>query len=374
MSTFTPESAWVAAAVAEVLLARHERRVPRSVPRDHAIVVDAVPAAASAHRVVPLVAPHAHALGLPPAVMARLHRSHRRAIVTGLAVAADTALVDEVLTAAGIEHLVVKGATLDALLGHAPGTRGPSDIDVWVPPDAVAAAGRALTGEGWLRRAAMADYPRPEDGWPWRLLVWGGKELPYERPDRSSIDLHWRLTNGRRHLSFDFADALGAATTVTIGGRAVPTLDPAHALEHLAAHGRKEAWPYLRQVVDVVETAERVGAERLTRLATAHPEIASAIGVARFAAPWLDDVVDLGPGERRRGAEAWRGCLGLTHGYHLRMGLEGVAAWRSRFRHEWWTFRSAPSWRVRFGLDTRVALRIAIHVGRWHHRRHDRGR
>lgn len=359
MADNAPGTRWVVRAITEVLAARRAGRSADAVPPPASD--DDVVAVARAHRVVPVVSDAAADLGAPPRVRTGLHRAHLRSTTHGLAVAADSARVSQLLAGADVPHLVCKGAALDALLGHPPGARGAGDVDVWVALDGVAAAVGLLHDAGWPRRSTLAHYPEPADGRAWRLLLWGGKELPFDRAGATSVDLHWRLTSGHRHLSFDFGQARRASVPVAIGATVVPTLATAHALEHMAAHGRKEAWPYLRQLVDVVELAGLVGDDRAAEIAAEIPEVAAAFAVAAHLAPWLRDLTRVDGHAERMARDAWRGCLALDRRYHVRMALRGPAALRASVRHEWWLWRSAPDRRSRSGYAPRGALWLATH-------------
>jgi hypothetical protein len=304
------------------------------------------------HRVVPLLAPHAAALGLPDVQQHRLHEMHLGVAGAGLANAAHTDAASAVLADAGVDHLVVKGAVLPPLVGQTPASRGPGDIDVWVRTDAWADAERALGAAGWSRRDGTADLPVPGDGWRGRVVQRVGMEMPLDHPRRSTVDLHWRLVPDHREVRFGFDEALARSVPVPEVGPTVRTLCPVDALDHIAQHGRKEHWPVLRQLVDVADLAAACG-DDLEELVRTSPNARVALATAAHVDARLSDLPGIDRRARRLADEAWTGCLSLHWPLSTLWSATGLERVRVRARRESWDLRSAPSASV-----------AAAHVGR----------
>ena len=71
-------------------------------------VEDGITDAVARHRVEQILAPHAEALGLSPAISDRLRQAHRQSKLNALMSVADTIHVSTTLAAAGIQHLALK--------------------------------------------------------------------------------------------------------------------------------------------------------------------------------------------------------------------------------------------------------------------------
>jgi hypothetical protein len=143
---------------------------------------------------------------------------------------------------------------------------------------------------------------------------------------------------------------------VPMGATNVRTLAASDALEHIAQHGRREAWPVLRQLVDVVNLVDAAGEDAAAELASRNRNVRVALGTASFLAPWLGDLVDLDRSTKRCCLEAWNGCLALDRRLDARRALTGRAALRARIAHESWLLRSAPNWATRVAYGTRLAV------------------
>ncbi len=99
------------------------------------------------------------------------------------------------LSAAGIEFLALKGITHCALFGTPAVERVQYDLDLFSPPESVAAAEAALRDLGYERIPGMEDFPTDhlptlirKTGWEWR-----GDFFDIDIP--LSVDLHFRFWN-----------------------------------------------------------------------------------------------------------------------------------------------------------------------------------
>jgi hypothetical protein len=355
-----PGSRWTAAAVTEVLDAQRANR-PVKPPSISEPDWDDVVRATIRHRVHVLLAPHLSELGVPEPTAGRLSQAHRRTFQSGMAEVRDTVAVSTFLDDAGIDHLIVKGAAFSWTVGELPAQRGGGDVDVWVRPFDVARAERLAREHGWQRRPSAERLPEPGDGWRWRTFLRLTYEHALDHPELTTLDLHWRLARHQPELGFDFADAWERSVAVPVLGPAARTLCPDDAFVHIAQHGRKEAWPTLRHLVDVARIAETIGPHRTRALARQHQNVALALTVSARVAPWLAELVD--PGHRRVDAladEAWQGCLSLQYRLATRRNLPARSARRIRAQHESWVLRSAPDWATR--LMGMVSLAIPVRL------------
>lgn len=350
-----PGSPWTAEAVARVIA--HERKglpiAPLPLPgtvEGRMEVLDAI----AEHRVAIVLASHLDALGVDGLTAAVVRRLRDQMVTAGLRLEIDTNTVSSLLATAGIDHLIVKGAALAALVGLAPSQRGAGDVDIWVRPDSVAEAEAVLHRNRWSRQRAT--LPTTSDGWRWRLLMSVGNELPQLSCEASAVDLHWRLTqiNGERIPSFD--EAYQRSVRVPPLADTVRTLNPADALNHLAQHGRKDVWPTLRHVVDVARVADRCERREVEAMADRLPNVALALAVAELAVGVHGEPSTIDARTRRLAAEAWNSCLSLRNPLAQRSRAEGVQALATRARYEWWQVRSAPTWRARASWAYRLAV------------------
>lgn len=316
--------------------------------RDH--VLEAL----AEHRVVAVVAEHLDALGVDGETAFIVRAMRSQSLAAGLRLQLDTDVVSTLLRTAGIEHLIVKGAALSAMVGRPPPQRGAGDVDVWVRPADVARAEAVVHANGWTR--SRATLPFPSDGWRWQVLMAVGNELPQQAETRSSIDLHWRLTQFAGEDIPTFDEAYRRSVPVTAVGDGVRTLCPTDAVRHLAQHARKDVWPGLRYVVDFVRVIDCCDHGDVVDMADRLPNVALALAVAELATGTT--VEGWQPDERTRllAREAWGSCLSLRNSLAHRLEATGMQAARTRVKYEWWQCRSAPTWRARASFAGRLAM------------------
>lgn len=209
------------------------------------------------HRLAPLLAPYADALGLSPGVSEALRDWRVRARPHLLVQTLTTARLATELADRDVPVLVVKGAALAAQTTGRPDARGPGDVDLLVRPRDVAAVHDLLTGPGWSLQAPAG---LRRDTWAWRHLVRWGNELSYAAGPAAAagavpVDLHWRL-DLVPGVHPPFERLWERRASVDVGGTVVATLAPADALRHLAVHG--ELPDLLSKHVDVRRLARLV--------------------------------------------------------------------------------------------------------------------
>lgn len=356
---------WVAGAVAAVLAAQHDATPLRPPLLPPGVAPATLIRSAGLHRVVPLLAPHADALGLAGEAASRLRQRHRRLGRLGLANAADTDRVSSLLHHAGVEHLVVKGVVLLARLGVDRAMA--ADVDVWIRERDVGRVEELLTANGWERPSVAVRLPYADEGWRWRGYRWLRREKSFIRPGSSTVDLHWRLTDHPGELGFGFDQALACSVPVPEIGEHVRTLGDEHTLVHVAQHARRERWPELRQVVNTVRAAGRIDPDRLAALVLADGNVAQGVAVASRVAPWLARHARPGrEGARidRLAAEAWESCVALDHPRTIGAPPTRLARGREHVRRDWWALRSAPTWAVRTNAAVRMVVPLRVVVRR----------
>jgi hypothetical protein len=314
------------------------------------------------HRVVEVLFPHVRALGMDGDPVAIMFGMRHQLVQAGLRLERDTNAVSELRDEAGIEHLMVKGAALAAVMGLAPSGRGAGDVDVWVCAADVERTEQVLHAHGLYRQNPL--LPTPADGWRWRLMLTVGNELPQLGAGLSHVDLHWRLTPFAGENIANFDTAYARSVTVEALGESVRTMCPTDALRHLAQHARKDAWPNLRHIVDVVRIADMCDPGDVTAMAATEPNVALAMAMAGHVTAM--DLAGWKPDRRtlRLADEAWQVCLGLRHSLAQRNAATGMQAVATRARFEWWQVRSAPGVRAKASWAFKLAVPLRILVRR----------
>jgi hypothetical protein len=309
------------------------------------------------HRVHVLLAPHATKLGMPDELADHISRAQRQILEGGIAQVRDTSVVSEMLEAAGVEHLIVKGVVLAAAMEDLPALRGRGDIDLWVRAEDVGKVESIARSAGWRRRPIAARLPEPDSSWRWRTLLRFAHEQALDHPERATLDLHWRLAECQAELGFDFDDAYERSIPMPAAGPSVRTLSLEDTFVHIAQHGRKEAWATLRHLVDVIRLVDVFGPDRSRELSRKHQNVALAILTAANLEPSLAELAGAA-NERTQSLaeEAWKGCLSLEFPQQIRRSLTGQQAWRARWRYESWLIRSAPDWPTRAALAAQLAV------------------
>jgi Uncharacterised nucleotidyltransferase len=142
------------------------------------------------------------------------------------------------LASLGIDFLALKGITQCDLFGIRPEDRGQSDIDLYFPPETVAAARDLLIARGYRPIAGLEALPtdhlpalmRPST-WKWR-----GDFFDPEMP--LAVELHFQFWNPRLELlPAEGVDAFWTRRVRrTIAGIDLPVLAPPDAVAYAALH------------------------------------------------------------------------------------------------------------------------------------------
>jgi hypothetical protein len=209
---------------------------------------------ANRHTVIPLLARSLRDCEtVPLPVRKELYRRHFENSAQNTLLAGELRDIVCACAEAGIEVLAYKGAALamlaygDLALRHPPG-----DIDLLFRRRDVPRAQRLLEVRGYQ----MYDPEREEHYLEYRY------HLHYQRQDPElHCEVHWGLTPVYWPFEMDEQRLWAGARAVPIAGASVRTLGPECALLAMCAHGAKEGWPKVSQVVD------------LARLIEAHPNL-----------------------------------------------------------------------------------------------------
>ena len=183
--------------------------------------------------------------------------SRQRTNIRGLRQLAGLRQASDCLAEAGIPSLVLKGLPLSARLFGTPLARNCFDIDLLVPPHAVAAAGQALSQGGWqLRKPSFS--PTPARNRCYDRFV---KDRLFVGPG-GALELHHRLVNNPFLLPASFERLHANAANVGVGGYRVAVLGDDDLLVYLAIHGQLHRWSRLRWLCDFAALLAAIDSDR----------------------------------------------------------------------------------------------------------------
>lgn len=183
----------------------------------------------------------------PEPLVAELRQRYASGVERHMRVMWELARVGSALDRAGFRWAVIKGPVLvETLYASLPGRRAYFDLDLLVDPAAFADAlavldslGARLLDRNWrvLRRDMRGEL---------HLLLSGGTPL----------DLHWHLINMYRgRMRIDTSEVVGRVRRVDLGGVAIPTLDAADGIVHLALHAALAGGDRLLWLKDIERAA-----------------------------------------------------------------------------------------------------------------------
>lgn len=216
--------------------ARLSRRLP-------ALDADALVSHAARHGVSAMVADFLAAsnLSLPEAAHRRLQGDARDLIARGLRMRRLTLKVLDALAARGITPVLLKGSGLaERLYPEQPLARPATDVDVWVTPEELDQAGRALAALNFAEQhdAGLADVAHEH-----HHVSWAGHE--------GLVELHFRLFSGFGGRVFDDASLRSRLVTGTFHGREVRWLHHDDEFVYLATHAANHAFLRASWLVDL---------------------------------------------------------------------------------------------------------------------------
>lgn len=226
---------------------------------------------APSHRMLPLLARRMGDIAPDDPIRGLVSGIYRHAWGRNQLLIRDAAQIVDVLSAAGIPAIVLKGTALLAYYGGDWGARPMYDVDFLVPRDRVPEAATALAERGWTPQAGLT-LSRLQAGALQRRNGWG-----FDREPSGHLDLHWRVLawSVGEHADDEFwADA----QPFELGPLRALQLHPADLLFHVLEHGRRSGpTNHTQWVIDATMilrgTDRDVVAERLTRQARAHAAV-----------------------------------------------------------------------------------------------------
>ena len=187
---------------------------------------------------------------VPAAVRTRLRRRAQSAAMQNLAVYASLGRMLPRLETAGIPVIVLKGAVLASELYRDICLRPMLDIDLLVPAEALAAAGRIFEEDGY----------RPLQRYTVEAVLESRRHLPrHIKRGAPSYEIHWNLLPPGRAWAVEIDGFWRRARPVRLAGAETQSLDPTDHLLYLCAHaayGHQFA-KGLRAACDIAETIRR---------------------------------------------------------------------------------------------------------------------
>ncbi len=235
--------AWPSDTQALLLLAAvSEADAARDAWRRWCEVADIDTADLDSQRLLPLVYRNLAGGGFEDPEMARLKGAYRISWYRNQMLLRQAAPAVELLLAAGLETMLLKGAALSAALYRDVGVRPMSDLDVWVPQDRAREAMLLLEEEGW--RAApgwSAASPQAKDA----MRVLHGEAF---EQGPTTVDLHWQVLR-QPVVPEDFWEH---SMPVRVGTLELRTLCPADQLVNVCDHGADGVRTPIRWAADTV--------------------------------------------------------------------------------------------------------------------------
>ena len=231
-------------------------------------------ALARRHRVEGLVwhALDRAAVALPAESAARLAARASRIARDNMAAAVESARLDRAFGEAGVPLLFVKGLALGMLAYRTILVKSGWDIDLLVPGDRAAEAGRLLEGLGYTL-TVPAGPASPE-----RISAWHrrSKESVWRHAQKGlHVELHTALVDNPLVLP-----GTGAGSEIqqveVVSGITLPTLARDELLAYLTVHGASSAWFRLKWLADVAALLAESDAPEIERLYRRSQELGAA--------------------------------------------------------------------------------------------------
>ena len=198
----------------------------------------------------------------PDAVRAALARSAAAIGTQSLLQSAESARLQRLLLAEGIEPVFMKGVTLGALAYATLGVKQAWDIDLLVAPEAAEPAARILQQAGYLRSMPGSEVS-DELFREWISVC--KESLWIHEKSGMVVELHTALVDNPSLLPG--ISARSGLQVVDIGpGVALPTLRTEELFAYLCVHGAAHAWARLKWLADVAALLRKLGAAEAERL------------------------------------------------------------------------------------------------------------
>jgi hypothetical protein len=200
------------------------------------------------HRVQAIVQPALVRFGASPDVQSAMRAARWQQQQAAIRSAYDHWSVVSALESAGVRTISIKGLSLAVQTTGDLTTRGAGDVDVLID------RADAIHAFAALETAGMRQVPGFCPGAGTALFAAASRvqsQAIFDVGDRH-VDLHWRLDPVESGIAWQFDDLWRRRVPVDVGGRRVETLSPLDACVFSAAHGARDTWSSLRQVVDHV--------------------------------------------------------------------------------------------------------------------------
>lgn len=182
--------------------------------------------------------------------------------------AAEALRLGEALAAAGVDHLFVKGLTLNLLAWGSLALKRAVDIDILVDPDAYEAAIEVMAAAGY--RCVL---PESSDRAEILRHAETAKDSGWRSPAGIAVELHKRLTPNP--VLLPTLDVKSPRQTVEIApGISLPTFAGDELVAYLMVHGGLTAWSRLKWAADLAALLAGADTAEIDRL------YARAIGLA----------------------------------------------------------------------------------------------
>ena len=189
-------------------------------------------------RLLPLLYDNLRTHGVSDPILSRYKNVYRYVWLQNQLLARQAVEVLEVLTAAGVQGMLLKGIALIPLYYSRFGLRPMNDIDVVVRPETGGCSIDALRRAGW--RVKDPDWSDRKIGHDHAVALERG---PFE------LDLHWRVLQEKHSVAYE--EFWLAGQTIAILGKPAKTLSDTDHLLHTCAHGaRLNAVSPIRWVAD----------------------------------------------------------------------------------------------------------------------------
>ena len=224
---------------------------------------DTVAALAQRHRVAPLLLQGIRTRTTGPAsgIEPRLNGIRERYVRRGMARLVGLKRATDLLAAANVPCLVLKGLSLGRHLNVHPLARDARDIDLLVSPRTFRAAERALLDDGWRRIEPNFRETPARNRWYGRfshqnVLIGPGGVL----------ELHRRLSYNPFYYDVPFESLHAGSVPVEIGALSFRALGQEDDFVYLMCHGARHCWYRLKWLCDVAAILASMPPERLARV------------------------------------------------------------------------------------------------------------
>lgn len=308
----------------------------------------ALPALADQHGLAPLVWHHAKACGVdsPADVWRQLAALAAQRRQQSRIQAAVLSEIVDAFTAAGIEHVILKGAILAHVLYSDSGLRPMSDLDILVAPDSAARAQTLLGTLGF-------DAPLQ----PASRLLRFHHHLPPATRRRdgvtTTVEIHRDALTGDQPAALRLGALSEPPREVVVGTRRLRALGHADMLVHLSWHVLEpREYTRLISVADFVGYAAHYASEiDWVRLRRAQPRVVNALALMHYVTPLPESLRAFRPSPAATPpSDAGRGFLPLKSLAHGTWGARRLVR-HLLYPPDWWmrVYYGVPPERSLFG-------------------------